>query len=144
MSSHSVDLSRLGRIAASGDLDHDAAHAEDGHLEPTCGPDWDAIDRNCFGVEPEDDNEEFTPEEIDAACKVFTQLLEWIWQRGMKDERGIAIRAIVCCWVFLAQLRPLTETEIARGFGKHKQSLGRWVDDFKRRFPKIRIAHMKD
>ena len=41
-------------------------------------------------------------------------------------------------------METLTMTEMAAGFGKKKQSLGRAVDDFKRSFPKIRIAHMKD
>jgi hypothetical protein len=121
-----------------------AGHAEDGHLEPLTDFDYQHIDRACFGVEPEDDCAEFTPEEIDAACKTFTALVEWMWQGGMKNVDGLQIRASVVCWIFLSQLRPLTLTEMAGGFGKKKQSLGRWVDDFKRKFPRIRIAHMKD
>ena len=123
-----------------------ASHAEDGHLEPACGFDFDSIDRNVFHVEPQgfDEDEEFTPEEIDAACAVVTRLVEWLWQDGMKNVDGLQNRSVVLCWVFLSQLRTLTMTEMAKGFGKKKQSLGRAVDDFKRRFPKIRIAHMKD
>jgi hypothetical protein len=28
---------------------------EDGHLEPTIGPDWDELDRRIFGNEPEEE-----------------------------------------------------------------------------------------
>ena len=120
------------------------SHAEDGHLEPSCGFDYDEIDRNVFHVAPQEDNELFSAEEIDAACAVISRVVEWLWQDGMKNCDGLQNRAVVLCWVFLSQLRTLTMTEMANGFGKKKQSLGRAVDDFKRAFPKIRIAHMKD
>ncbi len=81
---------------------------------------------------------------MDAALKVFSRLLEWIWQNGMKNSEGLTIRAVIACWIFLKHLRPLTLTQMARGFGKKKQSLGRWVDDFKIAFPHIRNPHMKD
>jgi hypothetical protein len=121
-----------------------AGHAEDGHLEPTADFDYDEIDRGCFGVDPAEEVGNFTPEELDAACKVFGRLVEWIWQTGKANPDGITIRAIIVCWIFTSELRSLTLTEMARGFGKKKQSLGRWVDDFKRSFPEIRICHMKD
>ncbi len=119
-------------------------HAEDGHLEPTVGPDWDAIDRGAFHVEPESDDRTLTPEQAEAACRMFASLVEWIWQSGMKNPEGITIRAIIVCWRFVPELGSLTLTEMARGFGKKKQSLGRWVDDFKRRFPFLVNCHMKN
>jgi len=121
-----------------------ASHAEDGHLEPSCGFDYAEIDRNVFRVDPQDHVAALSDEEIDAACYVITRVIEWLWQDGMKNCDGLQNRAVVLCWVFLSQLRTLTMTEMAAGFGKKKQSLGRAVDDFKRSFPKIRIAHMKD
>jgi hypothetical protein len=124
--------------------DHDVAHDEDGSLIPVCGPDYDTIDRDVFHVAPQDEGDSFSAEEYDAACTVITRLIEWLWQDGMKNCDGLQNRAVILCWVFLSQLRPLTMTEMARGFGKKKQSLGRAVDDFKTVFPKIRIAHMKD
>ncbi len=148
------------RSRPAGATDSHTCHAEDGHLEPSVEFDYDSIDRNVFHTEQDDkrpmcdvgdtDNVEdskafkdFTDLEIDAACKVFTRLVEWIWQDGMKNVEGLQIRASIVCWIFLSQLRPLTLTEMAKGFGKKKQSLGRWVDDFKRAFPRIRICHMK-
>ena len=123
----------------------DYAHAEDGHVEPAVGFDFDTVDRKVFGV---DRNGQTTTtmssEEIDAACTVFRSLVEWMWQDGMKQVEGLTIRAIIVCWVFVPELRALTLTEMAQGFGKKKQSLGRWVDEFKKEFPRIRIAHMKD
>ncbi len=112
--------------------------AEDGHIEPACEFDYDAIDRGSFGAEQPSD------EHMDGAKRAFTQLVEWVWQSGMNNADGIAIRAIIVCWIFLPELRPLSLTEMAQGFDKHKQSLGRWVDIFKRDFPHIRIAHMKE
>lgn len=132
------------RAFPTGSTDHDTCHEEDGSLARSQEFDYEAIDRNVFRVEPKDDSDEFSAEEIDAACKVFTRLVEWIWQDGMKNVEGLQIRAIIVCWIFLSQLRPLTLTQMAAGFGKRKQSLGRWVDDFKRSFPRIRICHMKD
>ena len=139
-----VEMSRQARAYPAGSTDRDTCHAEDGHLEPSCEFDYEAIDRKVFHVEPEEDPEQLSAEEIDAACKVFTRLVEWIWQDGMQNVQGLQIRAAIVCWIFLSQLRPLTLTEMAKGFGKKKQSLGRWVDDFKRAFPRIRICHMKD
>jgi hypothetical protein len=141
-----VDRPRPARVLPSGAPHTEIAHAEDGHLEPSVEFDYDEIDCRVpeFHVEPEEDPEEFTAEEIEAACKVFTRLVQWIWQNGMRHPEGITIRAIVVCWVFLAELRPLNLTQMAGAFGKKKQSLGRWVDDFKRAFPAIRIAHMKE
>ena len=43
----------------------------------------------------------------------------------------------------LKALRPAPRPEMARGFGKKKQSIGRAVDSFKARFPHIRTANMK-
>lgn len=124
--------------------DHEHAHAEDGHVEPIVGFDYATIDRAVFHVEPEDDPEILSADEIDAACAVFRKLVEWMWQNGMNQPEGLLIRAIIICWVFTPQLRALTLTQMAQGFGKKKQSLGRWVDDFKKAFPKTRVAHMKD
>ncbi len=128
------------------------AHASDGHIEPTSDFPFDEIYerdemdrvRGSRSSPLRDDVEDpLTPEEMEAALRVFTKLLEWVWQNGAKNCEGLKIRAIIACWIFLKHLRPLSLTEIARGFGKKKQSLGRWVDDFKIAFPNIRNPHMK-
>jgi hypothetical protein len=122
--------------------DPSLGHAEDGQIVSVEGFDYDEVDKNVFAYEPESDLEEFTPDEMEAALKVLRVLLQWIWQGGMKNPNGIMLRAIIICWIFLKELRPMTLTEVATGFGKKKQSLGRWVKDFKQRF-RIRTCHMR-
>lgn len=118
------------------------AHAEDGHLEPTTDFDYDEIDRSLGHTK---DLETLSDADIDAAAKVITRVFEFVWQNGMKNPEGLQIRATIVCWVFLKHLHPLTLTELARGFGKKKQSLGRWVDEWKRHplLGKLRNPHMK-
>ena len=99
--------------------------------------------RNTFGILPAPEPDAMPPDAMEAACVGFTRLMEWLWQDGMKNSEGLQIRAAILCWVFLSQLRPLTMTQMAAGFGKKKQSLGRWVDDYKRQPDFPRIAHMK-
>jgi len=118
-------------------------HAEDGHLEPTCEFDYASIEQALFNVSPEE-WDKISPEQLDAVLKVFRSLVAWMWQSGMKNPEGLNIRATILCWVFLEHLRPLTLTDLARASGKKKQSIGRWVDEFKRAFPGIRNSHMKD
>lgn len=42
-------------------------------------------------------------------------------------------------WVFLPEVRAMNMSQLARGYGLHKQSLGRWVDKFKKEFPHIKL-----
>jgi hypothetical protein len=121
----------------------DVAHEEDGHLVGVAQFDYDAVERSLFDVAPADDLTEITPLELEAAQRAFSRLLAWIWQDGMKNPDGVKIRAIILCWIFLKHLRPMTLTELARGYGMKKQSLGRWVDQFKRDFPEYKTCHMR-
>jgi hypothetical protein len=105
----------------------------------------------CFDVKPEEwglalsqSKGCLTPEQLEALLKIFRSLIGWLWQNGMKNPEGINIRATIPCWVFLSHLRPLTLSDLARASGKQKQSIGKWVDEFKRAFPGIRNSHMKD
>jgi hypothetical protein len=122
----------------------DAAHAEDGHLVPIAEFDYASVELNLFGENPEAEIAEFSQEEIDRGIKVLRLLLQWIFQDGMKNADGLKIRAIISCWIFLKELRPLTLTELARGFQLDKQSIGRWVDKFKEDFPEIKTCHMRN
>jgi hypothetical protein len=121
---------------------HDSklGHGEDGKLVPTTDFDWPAVE---FTKDEDLDISKFSQEDVDRALVVLTALLKWVWQSGMNNGNGIQIRAIIMCWVFLKELRPLDLTQMAKGFGRDKQSLGRWVDNFKRWFPRIRIPHMR-
>ena len=118
------------------------AHGEDGRIIPSTDFDWEAVERNLFTENPEDLSE-LSQEDIDRALKVLRVLLQWVWQNGMKNVDGLKIRAIIVCWIFLKELRPLTLTQLATGFGLKKQSVGRWVDQFKKDFKRVRISHMR-
>jgi len=133
------------------------AFSENGQLEPFSEFPYDEVEaalakRNLVvgpvassqgGISFEAIVEAAAEQGVIAGKQIFSALVNWIWQDGMKDERVIQIRAVIVCWVFLKHLHPLNLTELARGFGKDKQSLGRWVDDFKLKFPTIRNPHMQ-
>ena len=115
------------------------SYEEDGRPVPAVEFDYDQFDSGLF---EKTDMAQFTPEDVDRAIAALRVLLSWVWQNGMKNSDGLKIRAIIICWVFLQELRPMKETEVARGFGLKKQSLGRWVTEFKKAFP-IRLPHMR-
>jgi hypothetical protein len=69
--------------------------------------------------------------------------MRWVWHDGKRDTRGVAIRSIILCWLFLAELRPLTETEVAKGFGLKKQSLNRWIQILKKDLPMLRSSNLR-
>ncbi len=117
-----------------GTVADETGHAEDGRLVPCVDFDYEAIDRNVFEAEDVKDLHELPPESIDLALKLHRTMLEWIFQDGMKNPEGIQIRAILACWIWLPYLEPLSLTELSIGFGKQKQSFGRWVDEFKEHF----------
>lgn len=75
-----------------------------------------------------------------------TRLLEWQWADSYSPKKlqGLELRAAVVCWVTLPVLRNIGLTDLTAGLGKnHKQSLGRYVDDFKRHFPLLRHPSMR-
>jgi hypothetical protein len=102
--------------------------------------DYDQVDQDLTGYFPR--AEKFTTKEIEAAVKVIDRLLIWIWQNGTRHPEGVKIRAIVVCWILLKPLRPFSLTHVSKLYGKKKQSLGRWVDQFKRDFGFI-TPHMR-
>ncbi len=119
------------------------AHGEGGDRIPYTDFDYEAVEFKFDGKDASLDISGLPQEDVDRGVLVVTVLLKWLWQSGMRNPEGIQIRAIILCWVFIKALRPLDLTQIAGIFGKDKQSLGRWVDDFKLAFPRIRIAHMR-
>ncbi len=119
------------------------AHEEDGHITGVTDFDYDAVSRGLGEWQPESDLTEMSAREMEGARYVFKQIAEWVYQGGTKNPEGVKIRAIIFCWVFLEWLHPLTMTKLARGYAMDKQSIGRWVEDFKRCFPDIRTCHMR-
>jgi len=102
--------------------------------------DYDQIDRNLHPHDPDTCSERA----IDAASSVLQRAFAWVWQGDCANLDGLVCRAAVVCWIFVPQLRPYTMTEMAGRLGKKKQSLERWVSDFKVRFPEIKnLQHMK-
>jgi hypothetical protein len=88
--------------------------------------------------------ERIDEETYDSFRKGLEALFRWIYQDPYhRNLEGIQIRALIIAWICIPDLHPLTLTQLARMYGKHKQSFGRWVDDFKRHFPRIRNCHMK-
>lgn len=130
-------------MAAVSHTDKSLGHDDHGGLVPTVDFDFAKVDSNLSGIEPESDLAEISPEQIEAAVKALRVMLQWVWQSGMKNSDGVKIRAIIVCWIFLKELRSLSLTDMANGYGLEKQSLGRWVDDFKKKFPGLRISHMR-
>jgi hypothetical protein len=98
---------------------------------------FDEIDRRLGFAEQDNSAEERDFKEI----RALQVMLRWI-MANQKSE-GILIRALIVCWTFLPELHPLELTELANKFGKHKQSFGRWHDDFKILFPEVRTQHMR-
>lgn len=134
-----AELPILPRVAHT--PNGDVCHGEDGAIEPAIGFDFDAIyeREDVFHVAPQNNGcAELSPEALDAARKVIVRVMEWIWSDGTKNTDGLQNRAAVACWKFLPQLRPLTMVELATGFGKHKQSIGRAADSFAVAFPELR------
>lgn len=117
------------------------AHADDGSLTAAVEFDYEAIERNLFArrAAEEIDNQAV----IDGAARLFQQFMRWVWQDGKKNPNGVQIRAMIACWIFIPELRPLKETDLAIGWGMKKQSIDRWVQEWKKDFPKVRSPHMR-
>ena len=81
---------------------------------------------------------------IEMACECQRQIWEWIYQPPCEDIDGFVCRCIIATWIFNPHLHSYSEAEIARRFGKKKQSLDRWSQDFKRTFPYLKtLQHFR-
>ena len=120
------------------------AFGESGDVVGKVDFDFQAVDENLFEPGQLEALPELSEKEVAMALQLFRLLMSWVWQNGMKNVNGLQIRAGIACWTMLPELRPLNLTEFARGFGMDKQSVGRWHDDFKKRFPQIKTVHMRN
>ncbi len=117
-------------------------HAEDGSVIETVDfpyADIYARDENVQCLETDPELNRLSAEELRLGMKTVGPALRWVWQYGMKNKDGIAIRAILLCRAGLPELGGLTMTRLANGFGLAKQSLDRWDKDLASRYPKLRI-----
>ena len=110
-----------------------------GQVTETVDFQYAEIDTNCFG------NKQTQNDGLEAACECQRQIWAWVYQPPCEDIDGFICRCIVASWIFVPQLRDYTMTEIAGRFGKKKQSLGRWVADFKRQFHAVanHLQHLR-
>ena len=99
------------------------------HFEPYEDFPYDQVDRDLGLIKPED--------EYELTVEVQRRIWLWVWQGDNRDLEGWLCRCAIMCWVFCDQLRSTSMSKMAKRIGKKKQSLGRWVDDFKREFPLI-------
>jgi hypothetical protein len=132
----------------SGDRDgeYHLGFGEDSRPEATVGPDWESIEKGVLGQQDCDTAGDETKKRkrIEGEIRALKTTLEWVIQNGMNEENGVMFRILIAGWIYLEWMREMTLTELATMYGKDKQSFGRWVDDFKRRFPGLRNCHMKE
>ena len=82
---------------------------------------------------------------MEVALEAQRRIWAWVYQPPCEDLDGFLCRCIVASWIFVPQLREETMVHVAGRFGKKKQSLGRWVADFKKVFPEIskHLQHLR-
>jgi hypothetical protein len=125
------------------DSEHHVGFGEDSRPEATADFDWSDLEQRLG----EADEAKYTHGYAQwlRLMQLAEGLARWTYQSpSHTNTEGIAIRVIVQNWFLIKELQPLSLTQLARMYGKDKQSLGRWVDDFKRRFPGLRNCHMKE
>jgi len=73
---------------------------------------------------------------------LMRRICDWIC--ASDEPGGVQCRSIIFAWIFCRRLRQFTLTEISERFGKHKQSLGRFITSLLTRFPALsHIQHIR-
>ena len=80
---------------------------------------------------------EQTERNLEDLVEINRRIWQWVYQPPCKDLDGFNCRCIVASWIFVPEIRSESMTYIAGRFGKKKQSIGRWVADFKTQFPEV-------
>jgi hypothetical protein len=124
----------------------DIAFDEESRPEPSVGFSFEEIERELGeSLDDPERHSTFTQQEWDAFAKGLEKVFRWIYQDPHhRNLDGIQIRALIVAWIVVKELQPLTLTQLARMYGKDKQSFGRWVDEFKKEFREVRNCHMKE
>lgn len=120
--------------------DHPTAHDDNHEVVESVDFPYDEIDRRLTGVFYNGDDGE---PDHSLAGQAMARIMEWVWQGGPKNMDGMTIRSTVACWIFIKHLHALNLTQMAAMVNKDKQSLGRWVDEFKKEFPQVKTEHMR-
>jgi hypothetical protein len=115
------------------------AFGDDGSVCSAIDFDYDAVDEALIHAPqvPGLDGAQHPNARHEETIVALQVILEWILQKVPRNQNGIEIRATIAAWIFLPYLRSLSLTEVSAMVGRDKQSLGRWVDDFKRQFPGV-------
>ena len=103
---------------------------QEGQPEATTDFPYDEIDRRLSDPES-------PPTRVDGEGRLLKTVLEWVADKVPRHGNGLEIRATIAAWIFLPYLRGYTMTELAAMIGRDKQSVGRWVDDFRKSFPGV-------
>jgi hypothetical protein len=125
--------------------DNHTAYDDLSQVTQTVDFSYEEIDRR-FGVAHlhEEQLEKLSEADVEKVCEMHRRIWDWVGQDCFKNLDGFNDRSIIAAWVFCSSLKWETKsmTDLAGRFGKKKQSLGRWVDDFKKQFPEV-ANHMQ-
>lgn len=105
---------------------------EDGRLEPTVQPDWDSIDRNVFGVEPDEERDAVVSFADMAAA--LSLIVSWACASRNLTHVGARIASLA---VLLdpnnagPSKKRWTLADIAREAGITRSAISRWLVDFR-------------
>ncbi|MCU0772368.1 MAG: hypothetical protein MUE94_11465 [Verrucomicrobia bacterium] len=78
------------------------------------------------------------PDPHEQAAECLRHLFRWVNSgASFRDCAGFVTRSAIVSWIVCPENHALSMTDVAGRFGKKKQSLGRWVDDFKLQFPQL-------
>src|SRR5690349_4848877 len=111
---------------------------EDNRLIATTDFDFAEVDRRLGTPDDPQDCD------YDRAGAAIRKIVRWQWAGGCTNPEGAICRDTVLAMVFLPEMQAVSATQIAKSLGKHKQSLGRWMADFKKFFPELPSAHFRN
>jgi len=98
--------------------------------------DWASVDANVFGVI----DTEFA-EWKEQQGRMLSNIWQWVHQGRLDDIDGFHCRCIIVNWAFNELNWNDSMTEVAGQFGKKKQSISRWLVEFKKSFPDV-VKHL--
>lgn len=106
--------------------------------------DYDAIDERVFGVL----GKEATEHQRDMAVELARKWIAWVFndtiRKGVRNKSSIGLRAAALSWILLPEIHDrYSLTQFSIVLKRDKQSMGRFVADFKKTFPGVHNRHMR-